>query len=194
MVGRQTTRWVSPLHTSLLQTSDYNMSNLPSQLFFSMNWLWCLCFVQEWMATACVHSLGWDIQSPSLAGEQMHNRGKILLTRCSVLLSETRHTGQSHLCTSLPLAVCESVARCHLLKVATVPLSVQAWEVPLPSRRIPRRSYPPPIQSQLPFVLFTSILHGSMLLLRIRGFLCRQGGWGELITHFLPWPRVACFF
>lgn len=55
------------------------MGSLPSQLFFWMNWLWCLCFVQEWMASAWVHPLGWDIWSPSSAGEQIHNRGKILL-------------------------------------------------------------------------------------------------------------------
>ena len=45
-----------------------------------MDLLWHLCFVQEWMANAWSHPLGWDIESPSSAGEKMHNQGKILLT------------------------------------------------------------------------------------------------------------------
>lgn len=57
--------------------------------------------------------------------------------------------------------------------------------------RIPRRSYSSPVQSQLLSILsafyyyfFFFFLHGSTLLLSVRGFLYTQDGWGELIPHF----------
>lgn len=58
----------------------------------------------------------------------MHNQGKTLLTHCpSVLLSQTKHTGQCQFCTSLLLALSQSVAGCllsDLPKMVTLPLSV----------------------------------------------------------------------
>lgn len=48
--------------------------------------------------------------------------------------------------------------------------------------RIHRTSYPSLAQSQPCSLPSASFLHGSMLLLNVRGFLYVQGGWGELIT------------
>lgn len=81
-----------------------------------------------------------------------------------------------------------------LLKMVTFPIRANTRspyllkEGKMSHLRIPRRSYPSLIWSQLLSLLFTSFLHGATLLLSIKGFLYRRGGWRELVVHF---PSLA---
>lgn len=86
----------------------------------------------------------------------MQTQGKSLLTHCpSVVPSETRHAGQCQLCTSVLLALSQSVSGCllsDLPKMVTLPLSLQPSRSPpllnagkMSQLGIPRRSYPSPV-------------------------------------------------
>lgn len=99
---------------SLLQMSDYKIGSLTSQLFFWINCLWHLCFVPKGMASAG------SISEAGAFGVLPQEVSKCITEAKAwwrTVLSETRHTGQCHICTLLPLILGELVAWCPLSDV-----------------------------------------------------------------------------